>query len=351
MRARSSASSGESTHPLGGLADPGVGPRLIGADRRGLVGVVLGDDRDQVVAHQAGVLGGHEVHVAGPCGADGRLAERHRLEQVEPQALRAVQRHVDVARRAEGQDLLVRHRAVDDRDARVAGEQLADARGGIVGPRERGRVVELDDEPHVGRVVARRKRLLERLERGDRVLARQVARDVEAQVEQHGLLGQFEARAVGLDVVGEEHRLRVVPHGRGRRRGAYGVGDEARGREHHVDGLEQLDPAPLHRQPRQLPERHAGVETVGEREPGRRVLRHVGDIGGVDLEEVDAVLGLRGLAHVTGVGGVVPAASAARVDVDRFERLVTAREREQRVARRDGKPEVAGHVPDEVDAG
>ena len=209
-------------------------------------------------------------------------------------------------------------------DARVAGEQLTDSRGGIVCPREGRRVVELDHEPDVGSFGAGGKRLLERLERGDRVLSRQVARDVEAQVEQHGVLGQFEARAVGGDVVGEEHGLRVVPHGRSRRRGAHGVGDEARRCEHHVDCFEQFDPAPLHRQPGQLPERHAGVEPIGEREPGRRVLRHVGDVGRVDLKEVDAVLGLRGLAHVAGIGGVVPAAPAAGVDVDRLERLVAS---------------------------
>ena len=117
------------------------------------------------VAHEVGVLLGHEVVVAGEAGGDHGLAERHGLREREPEALAAVKRDVAVAPRRARRLLGGAQRAVEDVDVGAVAEAGRSSSSGA------GACTPLIVLMTELRALAGREGAPERLDQADRVLA------------------------------------------------------------------------------------------------------------------------------------------------------------------------------------
>jgi hypothetical protein len=156
--------------------------------------------------HQQAVLRGHEIAIAGEVGRDADLSGCHALRDIQSEPLAPMQRHVDVAGGLQPPQPRLGEDLVDQDQARVGRgvrEQL------LVRVRTVGAAVVFQHEQRPGIGARRRKRIEERADGAERILARRRRIEVERRQEDRGIARQSEVgtRLIPCDIE-RRHRQR-----------------------------------------------------------------------------------------------------------------------------------------------
>jgi hypothetical protein len=327
----------DASQELGRMLEVGLGPHRVGRVR-----VVARADRDELVADDPGRGVRAELRRARPARRHHRDAERHRLGERDPEALRPVQG--DVAVQGADERVLggVGEVPVEHDDVRAPRRRGADRPGRV---RVRAGVDGLEDQRR--RPVGVGERMPVGLDEPERVLAGEHGVVVEDQAEEEGVGRQAELgprqrrRPGGRD--GQRDRVDLDVVAPGGRRLAQGRRHVSRGRPDLVDQRERL--RQVGREDRRLPPPHPHHPAAGE-EARPEAVADRGKLVGVDADEVRA----EGRHGRGGVGEPVALARGRRGEVDGQDGHLGGVARAHELARDLADAHLALQVPDEVQA-